>query len=109
MNVSQIYRGLTNTVPDPFAADTTGLPDATITQTVELADGASFDLTAAPVAKRLGDAVVRMLAYNGSIPGPTLRVKQGSEVTIDFTNQAEVETTVHWHGLRLENIVVGVD
>jgi FtsP/CotA-like multicopper oxidase with cupredoxin domain len=108
MKLSQIYRGLTNTVPDPFAADTTGLPDATITETIELTDGASFDLTATPVAKRLGDAVVRMLAYNGSVPGPTLRVKQGSEVTIRFTNETEVETTVHWHGLRLDNRHDGV-
>ena len=39
-------------------------------EVVELADGDEFDLRIAPVAKRLGDATVRMLAYNGSIPGP---------------------------------------
>ncbi|MFI5049691.1 MAG: multicopper oxidase domain-containing protein, partial [Gaiellales bacterium] len=44
-----------------------------------------------------------MLAYNGSIPGPTLRVREGSEVTVDVTNDTEMEATVHWHGLRLEN------
>lgn len=58
--------------------------------------------------KRLGEAVVRMLAYNGSIPGPTLRVSQGSEVTINFTNEADLETTVHWHSLRLDNRYDGV-
>ena len=46
---------------------------------------------------------MRMLAYNGSIPGPTLRVREGSEVTVDVTNDTEMEATVHWHGLRLEN------
>jgi hypothetical protein len=35
---------------------------------VELSDGDEFDLRIAPVAKKLGDATVRMLAYNGSIP-----------------------------------------
>jgi FtsP/CotA-like multicopper oxidase with cupredoxin domain len=108
MKLSTIYRGLTNTVPDPFSADPTGLPEAARTETVELGDGDTFRLTATPVRKRLGSTIVRMLAYNGSIPGPTLRVKQGSEVTIEFTNETEVETTVHWHGLRLENANDGV-
>jgi FtsP/CotA-like multicopper oxidase with cupredoxin domain len=55
------------------------------------------------VRKRINDAAVRMLAYNGSIPGPTLRVQQGSALTVETTNERDVETTVHWHGLRLEN------
>ena len=42
-----------------------------------------------------------MLAYNGSIPGPTLRVAQGSEITVRVRNDGDHETTVHWHGLRL--------
>jgi FtsP/CotA-like multicopper oxidase with cupredoxin domain len=70
---------------------------------VELADSDEFELRIAPVAKRLGDATVRMLAYNGSIPGPTLRVRQGSELTVEVTNEGDLEDTVHWHGLRLEN------
>jgi FtsP/CotA-like multicopper oxidase with cupredoxin domain len=51
---------------------------------------------------------VRMLAYNGSIPGPTLQVRQGAEVVVHVTNDTDVETTVHWHGLRLENRYDGV-
>jgi hypothetical protein len=108
MRLSDIYRGVTGRVRAPFSDDTTGLPDAISTEMVELRDGGSFDLNAAPVRKRLREAVVRMLAYNGSIPGPTLRVSQGSEVTINFTNEAELETTVHWHGLRLDNRYDGV-
>jgi DNA-directed RNA polymerase subunit RPC12/RpoP len=38
------------------------------------------------VAKRLGEAMVRMLGYNGSIPGPTLTVRQGSEIIVPVTN-----------------------
>ena len=48
------------------------------TESVELTDGQQFDLHISPVTKRFGDRDVRMLAYNGSIPGPTLRVQQGS-------------------------------
>ena len=51
---------------------------------------------------------VRMLGYNGSIPGPTLRVPEGAEVIVDMENEGDMEATVHWHGLRLENRYDGV-
>ena len=44
-----------------------------------------------------------MLAYNGSIPGPTLKIPEGATVTVHVTNEGDLEATVHWHGLRLEN------
>ncbi len=92
---------------DHFPSDTKGLQEAGAPELVELADTDQFDLRIAPVAKRLGDATVRMLAYNGSIPGPTLRVRQGSELTVEVTNEGDLEDTVHWHGLRLENAFDG--
>jgi FtsP/CotA-like multicopper oxidase with cupredoxin domain len=92
-----------STTPHHFPTDVTGLPDARASELVELVDGDRFDLRIAPVAKRLGDTTVRMLAYNGSIPGPTLKVQEGSEIVVDVENQGDVEATVHWHGLRLEN------
>jgi FtsP/CotA-like multicopper oxidase with cupredoxin domain len=88
---------------DVFPTDAAGLPETSAPEVVGLADGDVFDLDIAPVAKRLGDATVRMLAYNGSIPGPTLGVEQGSTVTVNVTNRGDLEATVHWHGLRLEN------
>src|SRR5207248_765530 len=69
---------------------------------------AVHELQAEQVRKRIGEATVKMLAYNRSIPGPTLKVAQGSEVTVHFTNQTDLETTVHWHGLRLDNRFDGV-
>ena len=60
------------------------------------------------MAKRLGEPTVRMLGYNGSIPGPTLQVYQGSEIIVRVTNHGDLDTTVHWHGLRLENRYDGV-
>jgi FtsP/CotA-like multicopper oxidase with cupredoxin domain len=92
-----------STTPDRFPTDVAGLPEARSTEPVQLSDGDRFELRIAPVAKRLGDATVRMLAYNGSIPGPTLKVREGSEVTVDIENRGDVEDTVHWHGLRLDN------
>jgi FtsP/CotA-like multicopper oxidase with cupredoxin domain len=86
-----------------FSRDITGISLAKATPIVDLADGETYDLVAAPVRKRIGDTEVRMLAYNGSVPGPTLRVRQGSSVTVNFTNQTDLENTIHWHGLRVEN------
>src|SRR5215204_777302 len=86
-----------------FSTETAGLAQARQPEIVELADGHRFDLRIAPVVKELGDAKVRMLAYNGSIPGPTLRVRQDSELLIRVLNEGDMEGTVHWHGLRLDN------
>ena len=86
-----------------FPTETAGLPEAAGSQVVELGDGDRFELRIAPVAKRLGEDTVRMIAYNGSVPGPTIRVREGSELVVDVVNEGDLEATVHWHGLRLEN------
>ena len=70
---------------------------------IDLADGDTTELHIGPVVKRIGDADVRMLAYNGSIPGPTFKAPEGATVTVEVTNEGDLEATVHWHGLRLEN------
>ena len=88
---------------DQFTREATGLPQVRATDVVRLSDGDTFQLELGPVRKRIGDAEVRMLAYNGSIPGPTLRVREGSEIAVDVVNDGDLEATVHWHGLRLEN------
>ncbi len=91
-----------------FSTDIAGLDEGLPPEVVELADGDTFDLRIAPVVKQLGADRVRMLAYNGSIPGPTLRVAQGSEIAVHVRNDADLEATVHWHGLRLDNRYDGV-
>ena len=44
--------------------------------------------------------------YGGSVPGPTLRVRQGKPVSIIVENGLDQDTTVHWHGIRLP---IGMD
>jgi FtsP/CotA-like multicopper oxidase with cupredoxin domain len=88
---------------DHFPTETAGLAAAHRPELVELGDGDRLELRIAPVTKRIGDATVRMLSYNGSIPGPTLKVREGCEVDVDIVNDGDHDTTVHWHGLRLEN------
>ena len=54
---------------------------------LELADGDALDLRIGPVAKQLGETTVRMLAYNGSVPGPVLRVQQGTTLVVNVVNE----------------------
>jgi FtsP/CotA-like multicopper oxidase with cupredoxin domain len=90
-----------------FPTDPTGLPQSRPTPVIELADGEAVDMTIEPVAKQLGDARIRMLGYSGSIPGPTLRVPEDAEILVNVTNRGDLEATVHWHGLRLDNAFDG--
>lgn len=48
------------------------------------------------------------MAINNSIPGPTLRFTEGEYAKIHVTNNMDVETSVHWHGLLLPNFYDGV-
>ena len=47
-------------------------------------------------------------AYEGTVPGPELRVRQGQPVRITVVNKLGEDTTVHWHGIRLPNAMDGV-
>jgi FtsP/CotA-like multicopper oxidase with cupredoxin domain len=93
---------------EAFSTSTTGLTPASPPEVTRLRDGDVFDLRIGPVAKRIDDDVVRMLAYNGSIPGTVLHVDQGSQIHVEVRNDGDTEATVHWHGLRLENRYDGV-
>ena len=46
--------------------------------------------------------------YNGSVPGPILRVRQGDRLRVVAENALGEETTIHWHGIRLPNAMDGV-
>ena len=93
---------------DLFPHDTVGLRPVTRPTLHRLRDGDRLALEITPVAMRIGDAEVRMIAYDGSVPGPTLHVDQGAEIIVEVTNHGDIETTVHWHGVRLDNRFDGV-
>ena len=93
---------------DAFPVGVEGLPKVVPSAIVDISPGGSFDLRIHPVVKTIGADTLRMLSYNGSIPGPTLRVRQGSEIVVNVSNETQMDTTIHWHGLRLENRYDGV-
>jgi FtsP/CotA-like multicopper oxidase with cupredoxin domain len=47
-------------------------------------------------------------AYNGTLPGPVLRVRQGDRLRVRVENALKEATTVHWHGVRVPNAMDGV-
>jgi FtsP/CotA-like multicopper oxidase with cupredoxin domain len=68
-----------------------------------------FELTAQEVDWELfPGAVVKAWAYNGTVPGPELRVTEGDLVRVVFTNRLPVPTAVHWHGLDVPMAMDGV-
>ena len=70
-----------------------------------------FKLTAAQGRTSFAADVIpstEVWEYNGQVPGPEIRVKQGERVRIVVKNGLAEETTVHWHGLRLPNAMDGV-
>ncbi|MDX2137292.1 MAG: copper oxidase [Chloroflexota bacterium] len=68
-----------------------------------------FDLQADPVLWNiLDDVTVTAWTYNGTVPGPMIRVTEGDRVRINFTNNLPEPTTVHWHGLNVPNAMDGV-
>jgi len=93
---------------DLFDRSPTGLKAAVSSKPVRLSNEDTYELRIRPVRKKIGNATVRMLGYNGMIPGPLLVVDRGSQVTVTVSNEADLETTVHWHGLRLKNAFDGV-
>jgi manganese oxidase len=61
-----------------------------------------FDWTLMP------DIDVRVWGYNGQVPGPELRVREGDTVRITLRNSLPVPTTIHWHGINVPNAMDGV-
>lgn len=74
-------------------------------------DEGLFELTAAPQELSLvsDDGPLSPLwTYNGGLPGPEIRIKRGERIRVNFSNQLEEPTSVHWHGIRIENSMDGV-
>jgi len=63
---------------------------------------ADFTLTIAPYTLEASPKHrLSTIAYNGQVPGPLFRMKQGRAVTVDIHNQSTDPEIVHWHGLFL--------
>ena len=84
------------------------LPRARPRDVLHLADGDEIALEAGLVRRRIRGRDHVMYGFNGQYPGPLLHVPEAATVTIHFTNSIAWPTTIHWHGLRLDNASDGV-
>ena len=86
----------------------TQFPPTQPTQEIRVEDTQEITLTADIVEWNVDGQTLIGYGYNQMIPGPTLRVQQGSNITVHFTNNLDVPTTIHWHGLRHDIAFDGV-
>ena len=84
------------------------IPDAVPRTVVDLPNGGTLDLEAAFVRKEINGRVLTMMAFNGQQPGPLIRVQESSTIFVNFTNSTPFPTSIHWHGVRLDNRFDGV-
>jgi FtsP/CotA-like multicopper oxidase with cupredoxin domain len=68
-----------------------------------------FELTTQAVRwPILEDVYVTAFTYNGTVPGPMIRVTEGDRVRIAVKNELPEPTTIHWHGVEVPNSMDGV-
>jgi FtsP/CotA-like multicopper oxidase with cupredoxin domain len=84
------------------------LAEAVPRKTMELRDGDTLNLEAKIVKRTIAGKAIIMYGYNGQYPGPMIKIKQNSTITVKFKNSIDLPSTVHWHGVRLENRNDGV-
>jgi suppressor of ftsI len=70
---------------------------------LRLADRDTLRLEAGFVRRSVAGRDLVMLAFNGQHPGPLIDVERGAEIVVLFRNRIDAPTTVHWHGLRIDN------
>ena len=71
---------------------------------------ADFTLRIAPITVELApNHIISTIGYNGTSPGPLLRMREEKPVTVDVINETDVPELVHWHGLFIPSEVDGAD
>lgn len=83
--------------------DPSTLTQAVPMKAVRLEDGDTLDLTAMLVRRTIRGKTYVMYGFNGQYPGPLIRVKQNSTIVVRYRNELHMPSSIHWHGVRLEN------
>ncbi|MBI4336324.1 MAG: multicopper oxidase domain-containing protein, partial [Chloroflexi bacterium] len=56
----------------------------------------------------LPGVTAKAITYNGTVPGPTIRVTEGDTLRVNVKNELDQDTSIHWHGLHVPNAMDGV-
>ncbi len=106
--------GLEDAVPvvGPFmpgmGMDPDMLPEARPSELVALEDLDTLDVSVSMVRRTIAGHEMIMFGYNGQYPGPLIQAPKDATVIVRVTNEIEMPTTIHWHGVRLDNRFDGV-
>ncbi len=106
--------GLEDAVPvvGPFmpgmGMDPAMLPEARPSEVVEMRDRDTLDISVSMVRRTIAGHEMIMFGYNGQYPGPLIRAPKDATVVVRVTNDIRMPTTIHWHGIRLDNRFDGV-
>jgi len=106
--------GLENAVPivGPFlpgmGMDPAMLPEARPSELVTMSDRDTLDVTVSMVRRTIAGQEMIMFGYNGQYPGPLIQAPKDATVIVRVTNDIEMPTTIHWHGVRIDNRFDGV-
>jgi FtsP/CotA-like multicopper oxidase with cupredoxin domain len=104
----------------PASSQMVMLPGATPDQSAQAAQsdqsaqpstiGSDITLRIAPVTVELApDRILSTIGYNGTSPGPVLRMKEGKPVSVNVINSTDTPEFVHWHGFLIPTDVDGVE
>lgn len=88
--------------------DISKLPPARPSTQIRLKNGDTLDLSARLVRRVIRGRSFAAYAFNGQVPGPLIRVPKDAVITVRFHNRIDLPSSVHWHGLRLDNRFDGV-
>ena len=83
-------------------------PESRPHEIVRLRNGDTLRLTAGLVSRTFNGHRVTTFGFNGQYPGPLISVAQQSTVFVDLDNRLDQPTSIHWHGIRLDNRFDGV-
>lgn len=106
--------GLEGEVPvvGPFlpamGMDPAMFPEARPSEVVAMGDRDTLDIAVSMVRRTINGHEMVMYGYNGQYPGPLIQAPQGSTVVVRVTNEIQMPTTIHWHGVRIDNRFDGV-
>jgi len=92
----------------PSADDPESLPDARYREVRRLSDGDTLSLEAMKVRRTIEGRTFTMYGFNGQYPGPLVEAPEDGTIVVEFTNELDMPSTVHWHGVRLDNRFDGV-
>ena len=115
MDVSMpMLPGLEGAVPvvGPFlpgaGIDPSTFPEARPSEVVVMADGDTLDISVSMVRRTINGHEMVMFGYNGQYPGPLIQAPKDATLIVRVTNEIPMPTTLHWHGVRIDNRFDGV-